>query len=136
MLELYFGAALFIVIIALIARADFLEAIKMPPEKGKRLIIRNGGSLYLADLGLGRVLDIGRGLTMTLQDGIIGEVNQDVLTWEGRRRVIHSAPKVINMSVVKRLMGDGDGALPPLLPGGQDGSFLPTLTEFKVIEDE
>lgn len=97
-----------------------------PPEPVERLAV--GGSVYLVQGD--RILDVGRGLLMTLAEGMLDEPNQEVLVWEGKRRIVHSSP-TINMRVVRQALGT-DG--PPALPTGQNAG--PGWLQWEDEEDE
>ena len=80
------------------------------PEKNL-LIKRANGDVYMVNLSQGRVLDVNRGLVMTLEQGLVSEVNSEILEWESKRRIVRDSP-TINMRIVQEALTGGPPALP------------------------
>lgn len=121
---------------ALKARASLEKTRRrLEMENSDNELIKIQGALYLVNRKRGRVLDIGRGVLFDLEQGVVTQPDRLLVEAEQRRRILHSSPS-ISMRIIQQALGADDGALPPLLPGGQGGgAWLPTLQEFEVKND-
>jgi len=94
------------------------------PEPLTRSVV--GGSVYLRRGD--QILDVGRGVRLSLSNGLEDEPNQEILTWEGKRRIVGSSPPIsMSMRIVKDALGAGDNP-GPALPMAQ-GQWLPNFGE-------
>jgi hypothetical protein len=84
-----------------------------PKDKAKtsHTLFYLANSPYLIDWTARTVLDVGRGLVFGFSEGLVSEVHQDLLTWESKRRIVHSSP-TINMHLVEKALTGEQPALP------------------------
>jgi len=98
------------------------------PEPLKRSVVN--GSVYLRRGD--QILDVGRGVRLSLSSGLEDEPNADMLTWEGKRRIVGSSPPInMTMQLIRKALGDGDNSGPalPMQQGANPNQWLPVFGE-------
>jgi len=106
-----------------------LNSEPVKPEPLTRSVVN--GSIYLRRGD--KVLDVGRGVRLSLSNGLEDEPNQEVLTWEGRRRIVSSSPPIsMSMQILRKALGAGDDPGPALPMAQGQSRWLPNWSD----EDE